>query len=128
MKFDAIILDEVHMIKNPRTLRTKAVKQLCKNSSCIVALSGTPVINRPLEFWNILNILAPTQFSKYWDYAQRYCDAKHNGYGWDFSGASNTDELHQRLDRNIMIRRLKADVLKELPPKTQTTVPLTLDS
>jgi SWI/SNF-related matrix-associated actin-dependent regulator 1 of chromatin subfamily A len=123
-----VILDECHFIKNMKAQRTKATKAFCKGKKHVIALSGTPIINRPVEFFNTLNILAPSQFNKYWDYAQRYCDAKHTGYGWDLSGASNVEELHQRLDRNIMIRRLKADVLKDLPEKTRTTIPLELDS
>ena len=122
-----VILDECHFIKNQKAKRAKAVKEFCKNKRHVIALSGTPIINRPIEFFNTLNILAPSSFGKYWDYAQRYCDAKHNGYGWDFSGASNVEELHQRLDHNVMIRRLKADVLKDLPPKTQTTIPINLE-
>jgi len=125
---DTVVLDECHFCKDSKTLRTKAVKALCKGKKHVIALSGTPIVNRPVEFWNTLNILAPTAFDKYWDYTQRYCGAKHNGYGWDVTGASNTDELHQRLSGNIMIRRLKADVLKDLPPKIQTTIPLELDS
>lgn len=123
-----VVLDECHFVKNMKAQRTKATKAFCKGKKHVIALSGTPIINRPVEFFNTLNILAPSQFNKYWDYAQRYCDAKHTGYGWDLSGASNVEELHQRLDRNIMIRRLKADVLKDLPEKTRTTIPLELDS
>jgi hypothetical protein len=121
-----ILVSNCHMVKNPKAQRTKAVKAFCKGKRHVIALSGTPIINRPIEFFTALNILAPDTFNRYWDYAQRYCDAKHNGFGWDLSGASNTDELHQRLDGNVMIRRLKADVLKDLPPKTRTTIPLTL--
>jgi len=121
-----VILDEVHYAKNSKTKRTKAVKALCKGKQHVIALSGTPIINRPAEFFTALNILAPAQFSNWWRYVQRYCDAKHNGYGWDTTGASNTDELHERAG-SVMIRRLKADVLKDLPDKQQTTVPLTLE-
>lgn len=122
-----VILDECHFVKSPKAQRTKATKAFCKGKKHVIALSGTPIVNRPIEFFTALNLLAPDTFNRYWDYAQRYCDAKHNGYGWDLSGASNVEELHQRLDRNLMLRRLKADVLKDLPEKTRTTVPLALN-
>jgi SWI/SNF-related matrix-associated actin-dependent regulator 1 of chromatin subfamily A len=122
-----VILDECHMVKNSKAKRTKAVKAFCKGKQHVIALSGTPIINRPQEFFTVLNILAPSEFGRYWDYAVRYCDAKHNGYGWDLSGASHTDELFQRIDRVLMLRRLKTEVLKDLPPKTRTTIPLALN-
>jgi SWI/SNF-related matrix-associated actin-dependent regulator 1 of chromatin subfamily A len=125
IKFQTVILDESHFIKSPKTLRTKAVKQLCKGKKHIIALSGTPIINRPIEFFTALNILAPINFGKYWDYAMRYCDGKHNGYGWDFSGSSRADELHERAS-TVMIRRMKADVMKDLPEKTRSVIPLEL--
>lgn len=124
---NGILVSNCHFIKNQKAQRTKETKAFCKNKKHIIALSGTPIVNRPIEFFTTLNLLAPDTFNRYWDYAQRYCDAKHNGYGWDLSGASNVEELHQRLDRNIMIRRLKSDVLKDLPEKTRTTIPLELN-
>jgi SWI/SNF-related matrix-associated actin-dependent regulator 1 of chromatin subfamily A len=94
----------------------------------IIALSGTPIVNRPIEFYNILNLLAPNLFSSWWDFVKRYCDPKHNGFGWSYNGATNKLELNNILKKTIMLRRLKKDVLTELPPKTYSTVLLSLDS
>lgn len=121
----SVILDECHKIKNKKALRTKATLSICKKVNHTIALSGTPIVNRPIEFFPIINSIAPFRFGKYWDFAQRYCGAKHNGFGWDFSGSSNTEELHQKLTDTIMIRRLKKDVLKELPDKIKTELILT---
>lgn len=123
-----IIFDECHKLKNSKTNRTKAAKILCKNITNIIALSGTPILSRPIEFFTILNILSPQQFPSLWNFAHRYCGARHNGWGWDFSGATNIKELHKTLTNTIMIRRLKRDVLPELPKKIRTIVPLEINN
>ena len=128
-----IILDECHFIKNrgikPKNEsdRTKAVKRLCKKAKHVIGLSGTPIVNRPLELINIVNIICPKLFPSSWRYVKRYCDAKFNGFGWDYNGATNIEELHNILTRNLMIRRLKKDVLKDLPPKTRTVIPVEIN-
>lgn len=119
-----VVLDECHMVKSPKAARTKATRKLCRKLPHVIALSGTPVVNRPVEFYTTLSLLAPAQFGQWWAFAQRYCGAHHNGFGWDFSGASHTDELHERVNGNIMLRRLKADVLEQLPAKSRTVIPL----
>jgi len=121
----ALIGDEVHFIKNNKAQRTKAVKKLSKYIDHIIFLSGTPIENRPIEIFNAADILKPSLFKNYWSFAHRYCAPKHNGYGWDFSGASNIPELHEKL-QSIMIRRLKSEVLKELPDKNHVFVPIEL--
>jgi len=128
IKPQALILDECHYIKNNRALRTKAVKKLARGVPHVIALSGTPIVNRPIEAYNALKLVDPTCVPGFMDYARRYCGARHNGFGWDFTGATNTRELHERLTKTVMVRRKKADVLSQLPAKQRSVVPLEIQN
>jgi SWI/SNF-related matrix-associated actin-dependent regulator 1 of chromatin subfamily A len=101
-----VITDECHLYKSNTAQRTKAVKKLAKMVSHFIALSGTPIVNRPIEIFNAINIINPQVIPPYWVYVKRYCNAQYNGFGWDMNGASNTQELHDILVKSVMIRRL----------------------
>ena len=122
IKAQTLIIDEIHFVKNNKAQRTKAIKALGKRIPHVIGLSGTPIVNRPVEAYNVIKLIDDTVVPNYWHYVHRYCNAKHNGFGWDFSGASNTEELHQKLVQTIMLRRKKSEVLTDLPDKTYSAL------
>lgn len=131
--WDMVIIDEVHNLRNIKTSeRTQYVfgfenakKKIAPlDAKYKVALTGTPIVNRPIEMWPYLQWLAPQQFNHFFNYAKRYCGAHQTGYGWKFDGATNLDELQELLRSTVMIRRLKKDVAKELPKKIRQIIPI----
>lgn len=116
-----LIIDEAHRFKNPKAKRTKDLLKLLPKFVNVVYLSGTPMPNRPMELYTILKASAPECIGhmNQWDFGRRYCNGKKGYWGWDFSGASNMDELAKRL-KPFMLRMRKEDVL-DLPPKIEET-------
>ncbi len=119
-EWDMIVCDESHYLKNAKTKRTRATLQIQAKRK--IACTGTPIPNRPIEAYAVLNWLDPKSWPSWGKYAYRYCGATHNGYGTDAKGASNLEELQEKLRSTIMIRRLKQDVLTELPAKTRQVI------
>ncbi|HSH25604.1 MAG TPA: DEAD/DEAH box helicase, partial [Massilibacterium sp.] len=125
---EVLVVDEIQRIKNKQAKRTKACLKLGKKTKHVIGLSGTFIKNRPEEGFNAIQLIDRSIFPNKWHYLHRYCDAKHNGFGWDFSGASNTKELHDILSNSIMLRRRLKDVKDNLPEKTKTFVPMEIDN
>ena len=123
-----ILVHNCHAVKNDSALRTKALKILSREIPYILGLSGTPIENRPIEFFNALNIIRPDIFPNKFKYAIKFCNARKNHWGWDMSGSSNREELHKLLTDTLMIRRKKVDVLPQLPTKTRSMIPITIDN
>ena len=119
-----VILDESHAIKNHKAQRTKAILQICAGVSHVLCLSGTPILNRPIEGWTTLHLLAPRTFRSWYDYVSNFCAGHRDNFGWRVEGASNLDKLNRLLRETCMVRRLKKDVLAELPSKRRVIVPL----
>jgi len=121
-----MVIDECHYIKSRKAVRSKTVKVLGKKIPHIIAISGTPLTNRPAELWNTLNLLYKKQFPSFLSFGFRYCAASRRPWGWEYKGATHIKELHRRLTSLGMIRRLKKDVLKELPAKARFVISLPL--
>jgi len=131
-----LICDEAQYLKNPQAQRTVAVLGNYRNKrDCLAAgienrlfLSGTPAENRPVELASALFFLAGMVFPRYSDFVYRYCAAYPNKWGLNVSGASNIAELAAKLRKSLMIRRLKADVLPDLPSKRRVAIPFEINN
>jgi SWI/SNF-related matrix-associated actin-dependent regulator 1 of chromatin subfamily A len=124
--FDVVVCDESHYVKSRKTKRTKALTPLVRSAQHALLMTGTPALNRPIELFSQLFMLRPVYIKNYSSYAARYCNGKPTPFGYDDRGSSNSHELNWVLTRGFMIRRLKRDVLTQLPSKTRHTVWLEL--
>lgn len=121
--WDLVICDESHRLKNIKAKRTIAVlanNGLVRCTSRTLLMTGTPVLNRPVELYPILKVLAPiviAPYSDYFRYAKRYCDAWEDGFGLNAKGASNLDELNKKLRLHYMERKMLYEVEVQLPKK-----------
>lgn len=121
-----LVLDESQYFANLTAQRTKTVILLAREVPYRIALSGTPLVNRPSELWPALHVLRPDKFPSFFSFAQEYCKPRRTPWGWEYKGATNLPKLHAKLRRTCMVRRLKRDVLHELPAKVRRVVPMEL--
>ena len=121
MKFNFVILDEAHCIKNRETIRAKNILPIAIRAKRLILMTGTPLLAKPLEGYPLLYALRPDLFSYFKQYAYRYCDPQPTPFGISWSGTSNTKELHWLLS-TLMVRRLKKEVLNKLPPKRRQKI------
>lgn len=122
-----IIADEAQALANEQSWRTWAMQELVRGVPHFIALSATPIESRPIQLFPVLNMIDPKEWPSRHRFGHRYGNPRRNPFsgGWEFKGCSHADELNSRL-KNYMIRRLKEDVLKDLPEKIYNTVPLEL--
>lgn len=134
--FDLCIIDEAHKLKNNKSIRGEIMVELCVKHKIpkVWLLTGTPVANRPMDYFNLLKVIKSPIAENWKHFAVRYCDARKffrtlkNGQKrqiWLTDGASNLDELAVKT-KNIILRRLKTE-LTDMPDKVITPMYHTLD-
>jgi SWI/SNF-related matrix-associated actin-dependent regulator 1 of chromatin subfamily A len=115
--FDLLVCDEATYLKNRQTIRAKSVLGSYKErrrfpgikTKYVIFLTGTPVMSRPIEAFALLNFLDKDRFNNFFHFTQRYG-------GWKGDAPRNLTDLHDRT-KDLVIRRMKNQVLKELPDK-----------
>lgn len=138
--YEALIIDEGHYLQNPKAQRTIMVyggtykyetwesikKERIKplSSSATLVLTGTPMMNNPINLWPHLKRLDGKNWNNFYEFASKYCGAKKTKRGWDFTGKSRLAELGLRLRSTIMLRRKYAEVMEGMPGKSQQWIEL----
>lgn len=119
--FELAIVDEAHKLSNADTIRTKLLNDILETISKVWLLTGTPMTNRPINYFNLLKIMRSPLTLNWQSYVKRYCKGyqftpkNSNRKIWNTSGASNLDELRERT-KHLVLRRLKSEVAN-LPEK-----------
>jgi SWI/SNF-related matrix-associated actin-dependent regulator 1 of chromatin subfamily A len=128
LRWDLVIFDECHYLKNPEARRTKIATAIKADRR--LALSGTPLLNRPVELLPVITWLDPVNWprNKWHEFGLRYCGGSWNGFGWEYTGATNLEDLSVRLRSTVMLRRTKAEVLPSLPAKFRSVIELSVNS
>ena len=128
--FGIIIIDEAHYLSNGTSNRSKLVNGFAKKCERVWLLTGTPMTNRPMNYFNLLSLVESPVSNNWLAYAIRYCGGYQFKAGnrkiWNVTGASNLEELRDRTSRQVL-RRLKTEVL-DLPDKIISPVYLRLKS
>lgn len=133
-KFQVIMIDEAHYIQavsnagTPESKRAYAVLRLAATSNYVYPITGTPKTNRNKNLFNILRVIRHPLTRGKWafsNYGRTYCDGQNNGWGWDYNGNSNDEELNKQLTP-FMVRHLKKDVLPHLK-KQRIVTPVEVD-
>ena len=145
-----LLVDEAHYARHITSQRTRALLKWSGSAPHVVLLSGTP-LNRPLELYAQLRMVAPRLFPHFFHFnpkrpahgvllkdqpeperlwfAARYCapqwkKGRCGRMEFDFRRSDNEAELHAVLTHQVLLRRTKEEVLQELPPKTREHVHL----
>jgi len=128
--FKCVVFDESHKIKNYKAKRTISAITLSRKVSSVICLTGTPIINKPIDIWTTIKLLKKeAEFGSVGLFMFKYCGAFHDNHGNLITdGASNIDELQVKLRSGIMIRRTKKDVLPFLPSRHRMKMEFDLDN
>ena len=128
VKWETVVADESHYVKNRSSKRSQSFIPLCHRCSGVLLMSGTPCVNRPCELYTQMYCIRHQHVLSYHKFSERFCDGHQSRFGWVDTGCSNEDELFWLLRKEYMVRRLKRDVLTQLKPKTRYSVTLNVEA
>lgn len=125
----AVIADEAHRAVDPKAKQTRALWAVGDKADHRFALTGTPVVNSPEDMWSIMRFVAPDEYPAKWAWIDRYAKTVPNVFSGGVDVIGLREDRREELDKFFLprfIRRTKAQVLPDLPPKTYERRDITL--
>lgn len=121
-KFDCVVWDESHRLKNRTAQVTKVSKALAKSAGTTYFASGTPLTRATYDLWTVLNMIDSKKWGSFWKFVERYAEKYYNGFAWDVRDLKDPDdprfqELRSELAK-VFIRRELSEVFPEFPDLT----------
>jgi len=116
-----VIADEVHRAKSPKAKQTRALWAVGDDADRRYALTGSPLTNSPADLWSVMRFVSPTEYPAKWPWLERYAKLQYNPFSQSPDVVGLREDRRDELDRFLMprfLRRTKAMVLPDLPPKT----------
>jgi SNF2 family DNA or RNA helicase len=126
-RWDVLIVDEAHSVKNRKSSQTKGVTRLAAKTERVFLLTGTPIMNRIDELWSPLHILRPYSYPSYWSFVRRHTVVYQSTYGWVVDGKPTRPEELRREIAPLFLRREKEEVFPDMPPKIYQKVWLDME-
>lgn len=125
--FNTLVVDEAHRCKNIKAQRTKGIQWLTKKCENLFLLTGTPVQNTGDEIWTLLNFIDPKKYGSFYKFIEKHFQGEWNGYSYEINDSPTYPEAFKAELKPFFIRRLKEDVLTELPEKVYSRIELELE-
>lgn len=123
--YKTIVFDECQSLSDPTTAQTKAATALSRRATHVIGMSGTPITNRPKDFWPILHIIRPKEYPTFYKFGWQYCDPQRKPWGLEFKGCSNPEKLHKEI-QPFTIGYKQEDVVT-LPKRSIQVVSIPID-
>jgi SNF2 family DNA or RNA helicase len=122
IEFKAVIADEAHRAKDPKSKQTRALKWISKDAVYRFAATGTPIESSPDQYWSLMNYISPADFPRKTSFIDRYCQQTYNPFGgMDIVGLNPaTLQEFYAITEPRKLRRPKDVILPQLPPKVES--------
>jgi len=126
-RWDIIVVDEAHSIKNRKSRQTEGVRRLAARTERVYLLTGTPIMNRVDELWSPLHVIHPGRWPSFWSFVRRHTVVYRNQYGWVIDGKPTRPEELRAEIAPVFLRREKEEVFPDMPRKVYQKVWLDME-